>query len=115
MSRLRRAVAILAWLITCVAWQGHAQEPAASETAREPALPAFHRTFIPADEISSQTWLGGYLPIDFEPGTKWQYSDGGPNWLADCVTLARGTVMGISRVVPSSRAGMNATPIFGNE
>jgi len=61
---LRRAVAILAWLITCVAWQGHAQEPAASETAREPALPAFHRTFIPADEISSQTWLGGYLPID---------------------------------------------------
>jgi CubicO group peptidase (beta-lactamase class C family) len=23
----------------------------------------------------------------FEPGTKWHYSDGGPNWLADCLTL----------------------------
>jgi CubicO group peptidase (beta-lactamase class C family) len=32
--------------------------------------------------------VGGFLPIDFEPGTKWQYSDGGPNWLAECVTLA---------------------------
>jgi CubicO group peptidase (beta-lactamase class C family) len=30
---------------------------------------------------------GGFLPLDFEPGTKWQYSDGGPNWLAECVTL----------------------------
>ena len=29
------------------------------------------------------------------------------------VTLALGTVTGISRVVPSSSAGMNATPIFG--
>jgi len=24
----------------------------------------------------------------FAPGTKWAYSDGGPNWLAECVTLA---------------------------
>ncbi len=32
--------------------------------------------------------VGGFLPIDFEPGSKWQYSDGGPNWLAECVTLA---------------------------
>jgi len=31
---------------------------------------------------------GGYMPLDFEPGTKWRYSDGGPNWLAECVTLA---------------------------
>jgi CubicO group peptidase (beta-lactamase class C family) len=31
---------------------------------------------------------GGYMQLDFEPGTKWQYSDGGPNWLAECVTLA---------------------------
>ncbi len=30
---------------------------------------------------------GGYEPLLFEPGTKWHYSDGGPNWLAECVTL----------------------------
>jgi CubicO group peptidase (beta-lactamase class C family) len=31
---------------------------------------------------------GGYEKLIFEPGTKWAYSDGGPNWLAECVTLA---------------------------
>jgi CubicO group peptidase (beta-lactamase class C family) len=31
---------------------------------------------------------GGFMPLDFEPGAKWQYSDGGPNWLAECITLA---------------------------
>jgi len=31
---------------------------------------------------------GGYTKLLFEPGTKWSYSDGGPNWLAECVTLA---------------------------
>ena len=31
---------------------------------------------------------GGYTKLTFEPGTKWAYSDGGPNWLAECVTLA---------------------------
>ncbi len=31
---------------------------------------------------------GGYEALQFEPGTKWLYSDGGPNWLAECVTLA---------------------------
>jgi CubicO group peptidase (beta-lactamase class C family) len=31
---------------------------------------------------------GGYAELLFEPGTKWSYSDGGPNWLAECVTLA---------------------------
>ncbi|MEJ2701658.1 MAG: serine hydrolase [Sedimentisphaerales bacterium] len=30
---------------------------------------------------------GGYTEMLFEPGTKWSYSDGGPNWLAECVTL----------------------------
>ncbi|MDA1015560.1 MAG: serine hydrolase [Planctomycetota bacterium] len=33
---------------------------------------------------------GGYTKLIFEPGTKWNYSDGGPNWLAECVTLAYG-------------------------
>lgn len=31
---------------------------------------------------------GGYEKLLFEPGTKWSYSDGGPNWLAECITLA---------------------------
>ena len=31
---------------------------------------------------------GGYRKLVFKPGTKWSYSDGGPNWLAECVTLA---------------------------
>jgi CubicO group peptidase (beta-lactamase class C family) len=31
---------------------------------------------------------GDYQPLLFEPGTKWSYSDGGPNWLAECLTLA---------------------------
>jgi len=31
---------------------------------------------------------GGYEKLIFEPGTKWSYSDGGPNWLAECITLA---------------------------
>ena len=30
---------------------------------------------------------GGYTELLFEPGTKWSYSDGGPNWLAECLTL----------------------------
>lgn len=33
---------------------------------------------------------GGYEPLLFRPGTKWSYSDGGPNWLAECLTLAYG-------------------------
>ncbi len=30
---------------------------------------------------------GGYSPLAFEPGTIWAYSDCGPNWLAECITL----------------------------
>ena len=30
---------------------------------------------------------GGYRKIFSEPGTAWHYSDCGPNWLAECVTL----------------------------
>ena len=33
---------------------------------------------------------GGYTELMFAPGTKWAYSDGGPNWLAECVTLVYG-------------------------
>ncbi len=31
---------------------------------------------------------GGFSPLLFPPGTRWHYSDCGPNWLAECVTLA---------------------------
>jgi CubicO group peptidase (beta-lactamase class C family) len=31
---------------------------------------------------------GGYAKLLFRPGTKWLYSDAGPNWLAECITLA---------------------------
>lgn len=30
---------------------------------------------------------GGYVPLLFRPGSEWSYSDSGPNWLAECVTL----------------------------
>jgi CubicO group peptidase (beta-lactamase class C family) len=33
---------------------------------------------------------GGHTKLLFAPGTKWSYSDGGPNWLAECVTLVYG-------------------------
>ncbi|HON07537.1 MAG TPA: serine hydrolase, partial [Verrucomicrobiota bacterium] len=31
---------------------------------------------------------GGYEKLLFEPGSKWHYSDGGPNWLAEIITIA---------------------------
>lgn len=31
---------------------------------------------------------GGFEPLIFDPGTTWAYTDGGANWLADCLTLA---------------------------
>ncbi len=30
---------------------------------------------------------GGTAKVLFEPGTRWSYSDSGPNWLAECLTL----------------------------
>ena len=30
---------------------------------------------------------GGFEPLRWQPGTRWAYSDGGPNWLAECLTL----------------------------
>jgi CubicO group peptidase (beta-lactamase class C family) len=29
---------------------------------------------------------GGFIPLKFQPGTTWSYSDGGANWLADVLT-----------------------------
>jgi hypothetical protein len=71
----------------------------------EPAA-KYHPTFgIPPETNAKTGWLdkitlrmlanqtagfekpGGYQPLLFAPGTKWHYSDSGPNWLAECVTL----------------------------
>ena len=41
-----------------------------------------------ADQTAGFDKPGGYEPLLFEPGTQWSYSDGGPNWLAECLTLA---------------------------
>lgn len=61
---------------------------------------------VPPDENAPTGWLeeitlfhlasqtagfdkpGGYVPLLFRPGTEWSYSDSGPNWLAECITLA---------------------------
>jgi CubicO group peptidase (beta-lactamase class C family) len=76
------------------------------KSLQEPAR-EYHAKFGVPPESNAQTgWLdkitlfhlatqtagfdknGGYTKLLFAPGTKWSYSDGGPNWLAECVTLA---------------------------
>ncbi len=78
------------------------------ESLHEPAS-KYHPDFgIPPEMNEGKDWLerislfhlatqtagfnkpGGYTQLLFEPGTRWFYSDGGPNWLAECVTLAYG-------------------------
>lgn len=41
-----------------------------------------------AEQTAGFAKQGGFEPLIFEPGTRWGYSDGGPNWLAECLTLA---------------------------
>ena len=36
---------------------------------------------------------GGYGKLLFAPGSRWHYSDAGPNWLAECLTLTYGQDM----------------------
>ncbi|MBI5689975.1 MAG: serine hydrolase [Verrucomicrobia bacterium] len=43
-----------------------------------------------ANQVAGFEKPGGYGKVLFEPGTKWLYSDAGPNWLAECLTLAYG-------------------------
>lgn len=78
------------------------------KSLRDPAK-KYHPTFgVPPESNAETGWLdkitlfhlatqtagfdksGGYTELLFAPGTKWSYSDGGPNWLAECVTLAYG-------------------------
>ncbi|HWB03030.1 MAG TPA: serine hydrolase [Verrucomicrobiales bacterium] len=74
----------------------------------DPAV-KFHPAFgVPPDANAQTGWLekitlrhlaaqtagfekpGGYTDLLFVPGTKWHYSNGGPNWLAECLTLTYG-------------------------
>jgi len=41
-----------------------------------------------ADQTAGFAKPGGFSPLLFEPATRWHYSDAGPNWLAECLTLA---------------------------
>lgn len=43
-----------------------------------------------ANQVAGFEKPGGYGRLLFAPGTKWFYSDAGPNWLAECLTLAYG-------------------------
>src|SRR6185436_11261506 len=43
-----------------------------------------------ANQVSGFEKVGGYNKVEFEPGTKWRYSDAGPNWIAECLTLVYG-------------------------
>ena len=83
---------------------GHRRTARSLSTTR----PATHHPTlgVPPEENTETGWLdditirhlatqtagfdkpGGYAPLLFPPGTRWHYSDGGPNWLAECVTLA---------------------------
>lgn len=71
----------------------------------DPAKKFFPSFGVPPEENRRTGWLdkitlrmlamqtagfekpGGFGKLLFEPGTKWHYSDGGPNWLADYLTL----------------------------
>ena len=43
-----------------------------------------------ANQVSGFEKVGGYNKVEFAPGTKWRYSDAGPNWIAECLTLVYG-------------------------
>ncbi len=54
--------------LLCMFLLGRGVTSRADETpapaATDPAIPAFHRTFIPAEEIQNRAWAHGYLPMD---------------------------------------------------
>jgi CubicO group peptidase (beta-lactamase class C family) len=70
----------------------------------DPVLSHYPPMGVAADKNQSNAWLGeitflhlatqtagfdkpgGYVPLLFRPGTKWAYSDSGPNWIADALT-----------------------------
>ncbi|MBN1806735.1 MAG: serine hydrolase [Sedimentisphaerales bacterium] len=57
-----------------------------NESGRLEKITIFHL----ATQTAGFDKKGGYTELMFEPGTKWSYSDGGTNWLAECITSAYG-------------------------
>mgnify|MGYP003574931116 CR=1 FL=1 len=53
------------------------------ETGWAGAITLFHL----ATQTAGFEKPGGYQPLLFPPGTRWHYSDSGPNWLAECLTF----------------------------
>lgn len=78
------------------------------ESLQDPAKKYHPSIGVPPESNTGTNWLnkitlfhlatqtagfdksGGFTELLFEPGTKWSYSDGGPNWLAECMTLVYG-------------------------
>ena len=56
------------------------------ETNREKGWLTDITIFHLATQTSGFEKPGGYEPLTFAAGTRWSYSDGGPNWLAECLT-----------------------------
>jgi hypothetical protein len=56
------ALLVAALLPAEVAWAAEADvDPAPTPAAK---VPAFHRTYLPADELKNRSWSEGYLPIE---------------------------------------------------
>ncbi len=60
--------------------KGHAEGGPAADWVNE------IRIFNLATHTAGFEKPGGYAPLLFRPGTKWRYSDSGPNWIADGLT-----------------------------
>lgn len=82
MKRALLTVTMLAFITLSDVWAGPWRRTSPKEAGMDPkGLEAALDFAIRFDK------KGDYEPLLFEPGTKWSYSDGGPNWLAECLTL----------------------------
>ncbi len=51
---------------------------------------------------------GGFVPLEFPPGTTWRYSDGGLNWLGDVLTtLYQEDLIGLTQREVWAKLGLN--------
>ncbi len=65
MSGVRIAVALVAYLLVGhLVWAAEPIAPPAAAPTAALTVPPFGRVFLPAAEIESRTWRGGYLPIE---------------------------------------------------
>ena len=56
---------------------------------------------------------GGYTKLLFRPGTQWDYSDAGPNWLAECLTKVRVVARGIRHAGSEPQSEFSAPARIG--